>query len=125
MRWLSQQKKEKSHLPECVMKICRQTSIPEDDKESILTFFSKQNCCFEGDSASHEFCTHPSFQSELEQASGVWHDWANFLHWDGGMVEETPAQILRFLELTNEQAASGRQPGAGPHAVVQSFQEEP
>ena len=40
------------------------------------------------------------------------------------MVEETPAQILRFLELTNEQAASGGQPGAGPHAVVQSCQEE-
>ena len=125
MRWLSQQNRDKSHLPECVVKFCCQTFIPEDDKESILTGFTEHNCFFEGDSASHKFRAHPSFRSDSGQASAVWHDWANFLYWDGETVKETPAQILCFLQLTHEQALSGGQVGAGPHAVVRSFQEEP
>ena len=41
-------------------------------------------------------------------------------------MEGTPAQNPCFFELTDEQAASGRQPlAAGPRVVVQSFQEEP
>ena len=40
-------------------------------------------------------------------------------------MKETPAQILCFLQLTHEQAVSGGQARAGPHAVVRSFQEEP
>ena len=106
------------------MKFCCQMFVPEDGKESILTCFTKHNCCFEGDSASHKFHAHPSFQSKMGQASGVWHGWENVLHWDGEMVKEMSDQILCFLELTNEQAASGGQPGAGPHAVVRSCQEE-
>ena len=50
---------------------------------------------------------------------------ANFLYLDGETVKETPAQILCFLELNDEQAASGGQAGAGPHAVVRGFREEP
>ena len=125
MRWLSQQNQDKSHLPECVTKFCCQTFIPQDDKESILSCFTEHNCHFEGDNASHKFRAHPSFRSESGQASGVWHDWANFLYLDGETVKETPAQILCFLELNDEQAVSGGQAGGGPHAVVRSFQEEP
>ena len=125
MRWVSPQNQDKSHLPECVLQFCCQTLIPQDDKESILACFTKHNCRFEGDPATHKLRAHPSFRSESGQASGVWHDWANFVHLDGETEKETPAQILCFLQLSNEQAVSGGQAGAGPHAVVRSFQEEP
>ena len=80
---------------------------------------------FEGDPELCKFRAHPSFQSESGQASGVWHDWANFVCLDGETEKQTPAQILCFLQLNDDQAVSGGQAGAGPHAVVRSFLEEP
>ena len=125
MRWLSPQNKDKSHLPQCVISFCCQTFIPPDDEECVLTCFTKHNRRFEGDPASHKFRSHPSFRSNSGQASGVWHDWANFLYLEGESVKETPAQILCFLDLTDEQATFSGLEGAGPHAVVRSFQDEP
>ena len=125
MRWLSRQNQVKSHLPQCVTKFCSETFIPQDDKESILTCFTEHNCFFEGDPEPHKFRAHPSFRSESGQASGVWHDWANFVYLDGETEKQTPAQILCFLQLNDDQAVSGGQAGAGPHAVVRSFLEEP
>ena len=125
MRWLSRNNRGKPHLPECVMNFCCETFIPQDNNESILTCFTEHHCHFEGDPEPCKFRAHPSFRSESGQASGVWHDWANFVYLDGEIEKQTPAQILCFLQLDDEQAVSGGQAGAGPHAVVRSFQEEP
>ena len=127
MKWDGTHNQLKAHLPKQTIDYCCRAFIPNNNECVEIRCFTEHNCCFDGSSESTKFRSNPSYRSDDGSKCSVWYDWAHFKYHDAITETEktTPAQILCFVHLTDDQANYADLDGAGPYAVVRSFKKEP